>query len=263
MKTARKYLVVMVALFVGGAVAAGQTQPVVFRVPPVKIPLTIKDEKVTITAWAVISQVTQNKDMSVFRLELSADLSGLQQNLTALLAAQLDKDDKCGERIAVQNATLVPHAPASVATVQVHVERWACVKAFGKQQAKKLVGGNAVVPVRLTPGVENNAELKLTPEVGEIQADGSLGELLRSGTIGDMLREKVRESILNAMQKGTNLSATLPPVAQDYAKIEGAEFRDGGGGKLVAVLTGTIKVTKEQVAMLSKQLKERAASAAR
>jgi len=263
MRMGPKCLAVATALLALCAVMPAQTQPVVFRVPPVKIPLTIKDEKVTITAWAVISQVAQNRDLSLFRLELSADLSGLQENLTALLAAQLDKDDKCGERITVQNATLVPQAPASLATVRVHVERWACVKAFGKQQAKKLVGGNAVVPVRLTPGVENNAELKLTPEVGEIQADGSLGELLRSGTIGDMLREKVRESILNAMQKGTNLSATLPPVAQDYAKIEGAEFRDGGGGKLLAVLNGQIMVTREQLAALSKQLKERAATAAR
>ena len=34
-----------------------------------------------------------------------------------------------------------------------------------------------------------------------------------------MIQEKIRDSILNAMQKGANLGATLPPAAQPYATI--------------------------------------------
>jgi len=166
-----------------------------FKIPPVKIPLTVKDQTVTIMAWAQISMVSSNKDMQILNLELTADLGELQQNLTALLSAQLDKDDRCGERIQIQRATLLPEYPASVATVQLHFERWACIKAFGKQQAKKLVAGNAVIPLKLTPGVEqDNTELKLVPEVGTIQADGSLGELLRSGTVGEMIQERRKNS---------------------------------------------------------------------
>ena len=166
-----------------------------FKIPPVKIPLTVKDQTVTIMAWAQISMVSSNKDMQILNLELTADLGELQQNLTALLSAQLDKDDRCGERIQIQRATLLPEYPASVATVQLHFERWACIKAFGKQQAKKLVAGNALIPLRLTPGVEqDNTELKLVPEVGTIQADGSLGELLRSGTVGEMIQKRRKNS---------------------------------------------------------------------
>ena len=204
---------------------------------------------------------SKDGDLDIFNLQLTADLTGLQQNMTALLSSQLDKDDHCGDHIAIQQATLTPADPASIATVQLHYERWACVKAFGKQQAKRVVGGNAVIPVTLTPGVdENKTELRLVPEVGTIEADGSLGELLRSGTVGEMIREKIRSSILSAMQKGTNLSATLPPAAQGYATIENAEFKDGGSGRLLVVLDGQVRITKEQAQTLSKQVKERIAA---
>jgi len=236
-------------------------QNVTFKIPPVKIPFAVKDQQAYITASALISMASKEGDLDIFNLQLTADLTGLQQNITVLLSSQLDKDDHCGDRIAIQQATLTPADPASLATVQLHYERWACVKAFGKQQAKRVVGGNAVIPVTLTPGVdENKTELRLVPEVGTIEADGSLGELLRSGTVGQMIREKIRSSILSAMQKGTNLSATLPPAAQAYATIENAEFKDGGSGRLLVVLDGQVRITKEQVQTLSKQVKERIAA---
>jgi hypothetical protein len=208
--------------------------------------------------------LAKTSDVQTFRLQLNADLTGLQENITPLLAAQLDKDDKCGERIAIQQATLTPAPPSAVATVQLHYERFACVKAFGKQQAKRLVAGNAVVPIRMTPAVEqDNTQLRLNPEVGEIQADGSLGELLHNGSLGEMIREKIRDSILHAMQKGANLSATLPPAAQPYATIASAQFQDSGAGHLAVRLVGEIRVPRDQLQAVTQQLKSRVAAAAR
>jgi hypothetical protein len=112
--------------------------------------------------------------------------------------------------------------------------------------------------MKLTPAVEeDNTELRLIPEVGPIQADGSLGEVLRSGTLGDMLREKIRKAVLSALQKGTDLSATLPPAVQGYAKIKNAQFKDAGSGRLLVELDGEIQITNEQIQALSKQVKER------
>ncbi len=58
------------------------------------------------------------------------------------------------------------------------------MKALGKEIAKRVVGGNGTIPVKLTPAfernTEGNTEVKLEPEVGTIEADGSLGEMLRS-----------------------------------------------------------------------------------
>ena len=239
-------------------------QDATFKIPPQKIPFTFKDQQAYIVASATVSMLPKTSAAQTFRLQLTADLTGLQENLTPLLSAQLDKDDRCGERIAIQQATLTPAPPAALATVQLHYERFACVKAFGKQQAKRLVAGNAVVPIRLTPAVEqDNTQLRLNPEVGEIQADGSLGELLRSGSLGEMLREKIRDSILNAMQKGANLSATLPPAAQPYATIASAQFQDAGAGHLVVQLVGEIRVPHDQLQAVTQQLKSRAAVSSR
>src|SRR5262249_6312548 len=145
--------------------------------------------------------------------------------------------------------------------VQLHYERFACVKAFGKQQAKRLVAGNAVIPIRLTPVVEkDNTQLRLTPEVGAIQADGSLGELLRSGALGEMIQEKIRDSILNAMKKRPTPAPTLPPAAQPYAPIHSAQSQDAGSQHLAVQLVGEIRAPREQLQAVTQQLKSRIAA---
>jgi len=249
------------ALFVPalqGRASGNGDKTVTFKIPPVKIPVNVKDQHITMLASALLTLKTKAQGLNILNLQLNADLSDMQQHMTELLSAELDKDDHCGDRITIQNATLTPVEPASLAVVQLHYERWACVKVFGKQEAKRVVGGNAVMQLKLTPTIEeDNTELRLVPEVGPIEADGSLGELLRSGSLGEMLREKIRKAILNAMQKGTNLRATLPPAVQGYAKIKDARFRDAGGGRLLVLLDGEAQITNEQIQALAKQVKER------
>jgi len=248
----------VLVLAIGTWPIPAQAQNVTFKIPPVKIPLKIKDQSVTITASAIVSMHSKDQETSMFKLELTADLGELQQNITPLLASQLDKNNVCGERIAIEHADLTPIEPASLAVVQLHYERWACAKVLGKEKSKRLVGGNAVIEVKLTPAIaENNTELRLVPEVGRIDADGSLGELLRTGTLGDMIRDKIRTSILSAMEKGTNLSATLPSALQGHAAIRNAEFKDGRAGRLIVVLEGEGQITREQIQELAKQIKER------
>jgi hypothetical protein len=252
-------LVLLFAIAASSPVAAAQNA--VFKIPPVKIPLEVKDQPITITASAILTLSSRDRNLRILNLQLTGDLSDLQRNLTSLLSSQLDKDDRCGERVAIQNATLKPADPASIAVVQLHVERWACVKVLGKQAAKKLIAGDAQVPIKLTPVIEkDNTELQLQPEVGEIQADGSLGELLRSGALGEAIREKVQSSILSALHKGTNLAATLPPAVQSYVTIQSAEFKDAGNGSLLVVLDGEARITQEQVKLLSDQVKQRLAA---
>jgi hypothetical protein len=251
----------VLVLAVGASPLAASAQNAVFKIPPVKIPLDVKDQPITITASAILTLTSKDRNLRILNLQLTGDLSDLQHNLTNLLSAQLDKDDRCGERVAIQNATLKPADPASVAVVQLHVERWACVKVLGKQAAKKLLGGDAQIQIKLTPSIDKDStELQLVPEVGEIQADGSLGELLRSGALGDTIREKIRSSILSALHKGTNLAATLPPAVQGYVTVQNAEFKDAGDGSLLVVLEGEARITQEQVKLLSDQVKERLAS---
>jgi hypothetical protein len=232
-----------------------------YEIPPVKVPLNVKDQQVTIAASAVLAVTRNEQGLNIAKLLLSADLSDLQQNLKQVLTLALDKTDGCGEHIAVQNATITPLDPASRSVVGLHYERWACAKVLGKKEARRLASGNAVVEMKLTPGVdENSTELRLVPDVGRIEADGSLGELLRSGPTGERLREKIRSAILAALQKGTNLSTTLPPALQGYARIQNVQFLDAGSGRLAVQLEGEFRVSDEQMQFLSQQVKVRIAS---
>jgi hypothetical protein len=255
-------LVAVLLLPLAWAPHAG-AQNIHIKIPPTNIPLTVKDRTVTITTFGTVTGSAEGHGGAALSLELDADLSDLQQNLTALLSEQLDKDSSCGDRIAIESATLVPLPPASLATVKLHYERWGCAKIFGKEQTKRLVGGNATLQLKLTPSIEKqNTELHLTAELGEIQADGSLGELLRSGALGQTLRGKIQDAILNALQKGTRANLALPPTIQPYASLQSAEFGDAGGGRLLAVLTGNARVNKEQLQAILKQAKERSGSGA-
>lgn len=225
-------------------------------IPPVKTSFAVEGQPITVTTTGTLSSVSKG----LFAVKVSADLADLQQNITGVLRSQLDRSEACGERIAVQHATLAPAAPSSLLTAQLHYERWACAKAFGKQVTKRLVTGNGVVPVKLTPAVENNT-VRLVPEIGTIEADGSLGELLRSPSFGEMLREKISKALVSAIQKGANLSATLPPAVQNFATVENAQFQDSGSGRLALTLGGEVRVSEEQVQLLVSQLKEHASPA--
>jgi hypothetical protein len=248
------------ALALGAPPSSVGGQELTFKIPPVKIPVEIANQPIAITASGIISRVAAERGENVFRLELVGDLSDLQQNITEVLRSQLDRSERCGERIAIQNATLTPMAPASLVVSRLHFERWTCVKVFGKERPNKLVGGNGTIEVKLTPDVEEDSTLRLVADVGRIEAEGPLGELLRSGSIGAAIREKITKALLTAMQKGTNFKATLPPVAQEYAKILNAQFRDGGSGNLDVVLDGEIRISNEQIKLLANQLKERLSS---
>jgi hypothetical protein len=194
------------------------------------------------------------------RTSFLGDLSDLQQNITMILRTALNREDRCGDHIDIQHATLIPQTPSSLVVSELHFERWKCMKILGKERPNKLIGGNGKVEVKLTPVIDDGKTLKLVPDVGRIEADGALGDLLRSGSLGNQLREKIRASLLSAMQKGTDFKATLPAAVQDYATLENAQFTDAGNGNLDVVLEGRIHISDEQIRLLSAQVRARVAA---
>jgi len=87
------------------------------------------------------------------------------------------------------------------------------------------------------------------------------GELLRCGELGARLGEKIRASLLSALQKGTDFKATHPPAIQDDVTLNRVEFRDLGSGWLAVAIDGQIQVTNQQIQRLREQLKARLARA--
>lgn len=222
------------------------------RTPPVKMSIPIEGQSVTVTAFAVVSGKSD-----LFHWKLTADLSELQERATDLVQAQLNRSDRCGERLSVERATLVPEPPASILTVYLHYERWVCIKALGKSSAKRLLGGNGVIPVKLTPTLAEDATVKLMPEVGRIEADGSLGEVLRSPSIADKVRDKVSDSILSALQRGTTPGAALPPAIAKIASIRSVEFTAGDAAGLLLEIDGDVRIPASEIKALIDERKSR------
>jgi hypothetical protein len=217
-------------------------KPAILKIPPVKTSLDLDHQTVEISLWGTLSPAASG----IFALALTVDLGGLQTNLTSTLAAELNRSDRCGERLTMEKAVLAPASPASVLTANVNFERYACVKVLGKEIVKRLVGGHGVIEVNLTPSVDAN-DIMLTAEVRKIDADGPLGDLLRSGSLGDSLREKIGDSIEEAVQKSADLKLALPAAIEDAASIKTVQFADGGGGRLWLTIGGEVRLSAEQL----------------
>ena len=187
-------------------------------------------------------------------MELTEDLSGLQQDMTGVLSAELDQSDPCGEQIAIQSATLASRVRASVVTVKLHYERWACV---GKRTTNEMVEGNGTLELTLTPVVGEDGSLRLSPEVGRVDAPGLLGDLLRSGSLGESLSDKITAAVLSAVRQGGDFKAMLPPAAQGSTTLRHAQFESTGSGRILVRLEGDIRVGEDKVAALTGELQGR------
>src|ERR1700722_19784465 len=231
-----------ILLPVFGALALASIAHAQLKIPPVKATVDLDHQPVEITVWGTVSPAPSG----IFALALTVDLGGLQTNLTPVLAAELNRSDRCGERLTVEKAVLAPAAPAALLTANVNFERYACVKVLGKEIVKRLVGGHGVIEVNLTPSVDAN-DIMLTAEVRKIDADGPLGDLLRSGSLGDSLREKIGDSIEEAIQKSADLKLALPAAIEDAASIQTVQFADGGAGRLWLTIGGEVSLSAEQL----------------
>jgi hypothetical protein len=216
------------------------------KIPPVTTSLDVNGQAVKITAWGTVSSGAQGP----YKLALTADLSDLQDHIGALLAAQLDRSDRCGERISVESATIAPASPAAILTAHVHYERWVCVNAFGKNVVKRLVGGNATVVVNLTASARAD-RIAMASEVQKIDADGSLAEVLQSSSLGTAVKEKIASGVESSIRKGLDLKSALPPSAVASATLTGARFSNGAEGRLWFSVDGEVRLTAAQFQSLN------------
>jgi hypothetical protein len=233
-----------------------------FNLPTVRNSVNFENQSIRVVTSGVIAKGVAEGDQNIFKLELTTDLSDLQQNMTDVLRAELGKSDRCGERITIHNATLTPQAPASLVIVQLHFERWVCGTTFGRETTNEIVEGNGTIEVKLTPAVAEDGTLRLVAVNGRVAADGLVGELLRSGSLGDALRGKVTESRVSAMRQGGDFKAILPAAAQGNALLHRAQFQGTGSGRLRAVLDGEIRVSNEKATALTSELQGRSPSQA-
>jgi hypothetical protein len=228
------------------------TQVITFKIAPINRSVSVGNHPLTITTSGAISTNADEGSQKTFKLHLIVDMAELQENITEILRAELNKADSCGEQVTIQSATLTPRDPASIVVVHLHFERWTC---RSTNSINEIAEGNGTLELKLTPAVGPDGGLQLLPEFGHVDADGLLSELLRSGSLGDALRDKIKDSILSIAQQGGDFKATLPPAAQGNAVLRQARFESTGSGRLTVVLDGDIRVSTDKAISLASEMK--------
>jgi hypothetical protein len=240
-------------------------QGVTFSLPAVTNSISIDGQPISIPASGAVSRVSTaasaENGHTLFSVNVVSDLSDLQLNITSILRSELTRYPRyprCGERIEILQATLTPLEPASLVVARLHFERWVCPPG---QSPMEVTSSEATIEVKLTPAVTPanapNAALGLVSEITRVDASGFLRDSLRSGDLGVELRQQIAASLLSALQMGTDLKAILPPVAQQSATVQKAQFQDAGADQLNLVLDGQLQFSDQQTQEFAVQIKQR------
>ncbi len=224
-----------------------------FTLPTTKNPVNFANQPLVFTTSGVVSKSAAEGGQNTFAVNLMADVSDLQLAIADVLRSQVNKSERCGDRIAVQTAVLTPQGSAGVVVVQLHFERWRCSTTISRENMSEMMEGNGTIEVKLTPAVADEGTLQLGAQIERVDAAGLVGDLLRSGALGAELRDKVAASILAIIQLGADFKSALPAGARSYTVLHRAQFQ--GTSKLLLVLEGDIRVSDEQVAALTSELR--------
>jgi hypothetical protein len=229
-----------------------------FTLPQVKLSISLQNSKIPVTVSGTLSQIAAQGGQRTFKLELIADLTDLQQNITDLLRSQLDSSETCGQRVSIKQARLTPAAPAGLLVVRLHFERWMCLRGSGQQTSTELAESDGTVEIKLTAAIEKEKQntLAVNAAFGRIDATGMLSDELHSGALGADLQDKAAQLVLLGARAGTDFKMVLPAAVQDSATLQGVKFRDFGVGGLGVVLEGQVEISNEQANQLARQLNQ-------
>jgi hypothetical protein len=236
--------------------AATVRQNFVFHLLPARHSTNIGNQSIAINSSGVVSKAASNGGQNGFSVALTEDLSDLQQSMTELLRAELDKSERCGERVAVRTAELSGNGPAAIVRVQFHFEHWTCPMLYGKENMNEIAESEATLEVQLTPSVTEDGALKMTGQVSRVEGGGLVGDLLRTGALGESMRDKISDLVLSVLREAGDFREALPTATRNYAVLRRMQFQGMGSGKLIAVLNGEIKVPNEQMASLTSELEQ-------
>lgn len=255
-KSLAEYYNQQLALGKAMSITLANGQDVAFTLPLVKGHATIQGQTISVPVSGALAQTAVLNGQRTFKLDLTVDLSELQDNFTSLLRSQIESNDTCGQRIALQETSLTPATPAGQVRVRMHFERWMCSRSTGQVVTNELAESDGTVELKLTAAIDSSNRLKIDTAIGRIDASGMLGESLRSGALGDDLRNAVSQSVLSAALAGLDFKTALPAALQNSASVQKARFQELGVGGLSIVLEGQIEISDAQADQLANQLNQ-------
>ena len=221
-----------------------------------KTPVRVQNLTIPVTVSGSLSQISAQGSQRIFKLELIADLTELQQNITNLLRTQLDSSETCGQRVAIQQASLTPRlrepAGRAVALRTLDVSPQLRSTGFhrtGRERSNHRDQADAAIEKR------SRTLWRLAP-LWPHRCFGMLSEVLHSGALGEDLQDRAAQSVLSAGRAGMDFETALPPAVRNSATIQSARFRDLGVGGLSVVLDGQVEISNEQADQLASQLNQ-------
>lgn len=226
----------------------GISEDSAFNLSPTSSSINVDDTPIPVTVSGTIRRVAVESNQSVFNLQLTTDLSGLQQNITEILRYRVNKQPLCGVRRSLRRATFAASDPVSMVIAQLHLERWGCFGMAGQTTASELAEADGTLTVKLAAALTQNGTLQLVPEIGSIDATGWAADQLRSEELETQLRNEIADPVLAAIRTATDFKTTLPELAQQSATINKAEFYEAGGVHIV--MNGTIRISDEQLKVI-------------
>jgi hypothetical protein len=227
---------------------------VAFKLPAVNNSINIAGQSIALPTSGTASRVSAENGKNVYGLELTSDLSDLQQNIFTILRPAMARSPRCGERVQLQEASLTPAVPGAVVIATLHYERWAC--ALGsRSEPTEVDEAEATLEVKLTPAVRDTG-VTLSSAITRVQAEGFLRNSLRSGDLGANLREQIAASLLSIVQQATDFKTTLPPTAQLSATLQKIQFQDAGADELGLIIDGSVQLSDEQAKQFAVQLRQ-------
>jgi hypothetical protein len=229
-------------------------QDVTFNLPAVKSTVTFANQPLQFTVSGILSQTGADGSKRNFRLAIMDDLTDFQQNITEVMRGAVDNENACGERLSVRRAVLMPSVPGGSLNLQLHYERWACLRIAGQSTSTELAENDGEVEIHLLPAISQDG-LQLKADFGRIDAVGMMADSLRNGQLGSDLRDIVVHAVLTAMRTTADFKTALPPALQG-SKLETAQFEDDGAGDLTLMLQGQTQLSDEQTKSLASQLNQ-------
>jgi len=233
-------------------------QDLIFHLPEVTSAIEIGGESISIPAGGTATRTSVTDGRNVFNLRLVANLSDIQDNITDLLRSHLNRAPRCGDRVDVQRAQLLPRSADTVAVINLHHEHWLCSSSATLGGLEQLVASSdGVIEIQLRPSLGPDGRLALDSTMNSVEAQGAFRDSLVSGTLGAAIREQVTAVLLSAVQQNAVARAPLPAAAQDAVTIQNVQFRDDGADVLSLVLDGELRFSDEQTKLFVSQLKQR------
>jgi hypothetical protein len=229
-----------------GIVMSEGADEVAFTMPARKSSVTIGGQAIGLTTSAVVMRATGVDGL--YKVEATTDLSDLQDNFSGVLGAMIDREERCGERIRVQQATLDPDIPSSKAMARLHYERWVCSAGYGG--TREMSEGNATVNLKLTVGLDASGQAGISTELEQVEADRFFGDLLKSGELGAQLRAKTSAAVMAAL---ANVKTAVPGA--EGATARSVRFVSPREGELSVVVGGELRMSAEQAQEMERLVK--------